>query len=197
LPPAADRGTLPLMEWRSAYARIAASRCGAGAARTLAAVAAAVLLAAPVGAAGGGVPGLGDVYSSRTLAAVPHAWSWLLRLEPGLYTVNHLAGLPPDRQVTLRVLVFNHPEACAGNGIPGLSACGAADMVPGGPAGFAEVTGPTGVSTPSGHLTLPAWISDPSITNPLGAVVVLSFSIEGCGTGLPCADDLAVHNPPG
>lgn len=137
-----------------------------------------------------------QVHDSRTLAPVPHSWSRLQRLPFGMFTINQLTQLPAGREVTLHVLVFNHPEACGTDGIPGLSNCGGKDMVPGGPAGFVQVAGPTGMATPSGRLILPAWISDPSITNPTGAEVILSFSIQGCGTGLPCANNLAVHNPP-
>jgi hypothetical protein len=163
-------------------------------------VAAALLFAltAPAAAAGRdhfGQGGTVSVHDSRTLAEVPDAWSRMQRYESGLFTLNHLTHLPPGREVTLHVLVFNHPEACGTNGIPGLSNCGGNDMAPGGPAGFVQVNGPTGTATPGGHLMLPAWISDRSITNPSGAEVILSFSIQGCGTGLPCANNLAVHNP--
>lgn len=169
----------------------------------LAGLVAAALLGAFAGPAAAadeplGTHGFVAVHDSRTLDTVPHAWSFLQRTEVGLYTLNHLTALPAGRQVTLHELVFNHPEACGRNGIPKLSACGStADMAPGGPAGFVALNGPTGTSTPSGHLTLSHWIDDSAVTNPTGAVVILSFSIQGCGTGLPCANNLSVHNPPG
>lgn len=156
-----------------------------------------MLLAAVPAGAEGNLPRTqrSDVYSSRTLDAVPHSWSTLTRTRFGLATVNHVTGIPSRRQVSLDVLVFNDPAACRGNGIPGLSPCGAADMTPGGPAGFVRLGGPTVTATPSGVLNMPAWISSPQITNPLGAELIFSFNIEGCGTGLACADDLTVHNP--
>lgn len=170
----------------------------------LAAAAMMAILAGPAAASTGegradgpvGAPGFVAVHDSRTLATVPHGWSFLQRTPDGLSTLNHLTSLTAGRSVTVHELVFNHAQACAGNGIPGLSACGAADMVPGGPAGYVELNGPTGVASPAGTLTLFDWIGDRSVTNPEGAVVILSFSVEGCGTGLPCANQLAVHNPP-
>ncbi|HEX4212652.1 MAG TPA: hypothetical protein VIA06_04915 [Candidatus Dormibacteraeota bacterium] len=162
----------------------------------IAAAALLLLVSAPAGAEGN-LPAnqRSDVYSSRTLDVVPHSWSTLDRTRLGLLTVNHVTEIPARRQVTLDVLIFNNPSACLGNGIPGLSPCGAADMTAGGPAGFVRLTGPTLRTTPSGALTMPAWIASRQITNPLGAELILSFDIEGCGTGLACADDLTVHNP--
>jgi hypothetical protein len=163
-------------------------------------------LAVPAGASSGPEPAAAvapfaastvEVHDSRTLAVVPHAWSHLRRTPLGLLTIDHLTGVPAGREVTLHAIIFNHPEACAGNGIPGLSPCGAADMTPGGPAGFFDLTGPTVTATPSGRATLTAWLSDQALTNPGGALVILSFNIEGCGTGKPCANQLAVHLPAG
>jgi hypothetical protein len=92
-------------------------------------------------------------------------------------------------------LVFNRPDRCVGPGIPNLSTCGAADQTTNaGAAEYVRIVGRTAVAHDDGRPTLQgSFDRDDGVTNPRGAEVIFSFAIEGCGPGLPCANDLAVH----
>ena len=141
------------------------------------------------------------VHNSRTLALVPGAFSDLHRTPQGLHEHAHLTGIPAPampstgRHVTLVALVFNRPDRCVGPGIPNLSTCGAADQTTNaGPAGYVRIVGRTAVADDDGRANLQgSFDRDDGVTNPRGAEVIFSFAIEGCGSGLPCANNLAVH----
>jgi hypothetical protein len=135
------------------------------------------------------------VYSSRTLAPVPGAFSDLQRTPQGLHEHAQLTGVTAGRHVTLVALVFNRPDRCVGPGIPNLSTCGAADQTTNaGPAEYVRIVGRTAVAGDNGRASLEgSFDRDDGVTNPRGAEVIFSFAIEGCGSGLPCANNLAVH----
>jgi hypothetical protein len=135
------------------------------------------------------------VHSSRTLALVPGAFSDLHRTPQGLHEHAQLTGIPAGQHVTLVALVFNRPDRCVGPGIPNLSTCGPADQTTNaGPAEYVRIVGRTTVADDDGLANLQgSFDSGDGVTNPRGAEVIFSFAIEGCGSGLPCANDLAVH----